>query len=218
MMDVWGKTPTLTALEGAKLLIINALKSLSSHGPLIGKYAKRPEKNGLFHRNHKHFAAVWRLLEVPWCQWQRPWLKAWRRFPTLQYLSQYPMLWFVQRGASFMWHLCRLFPSTEHGEFTVRVTQQASKQSHQRGKRRWFAEPPSSCHNSLTLEKERKGLRLCRVPFCVTVLTPSPHTLHTDKTSLWATPSDRAKEQVGWSNEHFLFCSAVWHIWMHLTF
>lgn len=85
----------------------------------------------------------------------------------------------------------------------------ASKQSHQRGKRRWFSQPPSSCRSSLTLERKKKGLRLCRVPFCVTVLTPSPHALHTDKTCLWATPSDRAKEQMGWFYEHFLFCSAV---------
>ena len=33
----------------------------------------------------------------------------------------------------------------------------ASKQSHQRGKRRWFSQPPSSCRSSLTLERKKKA-------------------------------------------------------------
>lgn len=99
-----GNVLTVRGLAGSAGFLENFYPAYLNKKPVLDKYVEM-SKNDLegfavttITLCHCPKSATQRLLLVWLCEWQQQWLKPWQCLPTLQYLSQYPMLWFYTRG------------------------------------------------------------------------------------------------------------------------
>lgn len=99
-----GNVLTVRGLAGSAGFLENFNPAYLNKKPVLDKYVEM-SKNDLegfavttITLCHCPKSATQRLLLVWLCEWQQQWLKSWQCLPTLQYLSQYPMLWFYTRG------------------------------------------------------------------------------------------------------------------------